>query len=182
MPGHRSVARILTRHFLRRFVDNDLISPRADQHETLSITLGVLISLSLFFAFFLATKYLSEFIQLPGPTSISALSDRFFLIAFSMTVTALITLLVWDALGLERRDGAILGPLPIRLGTIARAKLTALLLFAAMLSVALNLAGSVLYPVLMAENMRLSGMTILRIIGAHAASVMLAGAFGFLAV
>ena len=138
----RSTVRILTRLFLSRFLENDLLSPGSDRHDTLAITMSVLVSISIFVAFFITTKYLGEYIQLPARTAVSALSDRFFLIAFSMTITALVTLLVWDALGLEPRDGAILGPLPLATGEIARAKLSALLLFAAGFSVVFNAEAS----------------------------------------
>jgi len=101
VTARRSVFDTLTRLFLRRFPENDLIAPGSDRHDSLAIGFGVLLTISVFLAFALSTKYLLQFIQLPGPTAHSALSDRFFLIAFSMTVTALVTLLLWDALGLE---------------------------------------------------------------------------------
>ena len=100
-----------------------------------------------------------------------------------MTISALAALMVWDALALEPRDAAILGPLPIAARTITRAKLAAALIFGAFTSVALNAAPSVLYPALLTVNVRgIRGATLLQLIAVHAMTVMLAGLLGFFAV
>jgi hypothetical protein len=180
--GQHSGMRLLTRHFLRRFMENDLIAPGSDRHETVALGLAVLISISVFLSFFLTEKYLAEFIQLPGRTVHLALTDRLLLITFSMTVTALVTLLTWDALGLESRDSAILGPLPLQPHAVALAKIVAILLFAAGFSLFFNLPSSLLYPVLMTEHFHLPAQHLLRVVCAHAAALMLASLFTFLTV
>src|SRR5262245_1844558 len=48
------------------------------------------------------------------------------LVAYSMVSIGLVAVWVWDALGFDRRDGMVLGPLPVRWTTIAAAKVTAL--------------------------------------------------------
>ena len=138
---------------------------------------------AVFVTFFLSTNYLAAFIQLPGPTALSALSDRFLFISASMVVSALAALMVWDALALEMRDVAILGPLPISARTIIRAKLAAVLVFGAVLAVALNAIPSVLYPAFLTINMRgMTGGGLLRLIAAHATTMVVAGLFGFFGV
>src|SRR5262245_57922268 len=149
-----SAVRLLTRLFLRRLLDNDLISPRADRHESLAIAYAAVLSLAVFGTFFVSTPYLASFIQLPGPTALSALPDRFLFISASMTICALAALLVWEALALEPRDAAILGPLPVPSRTITRAKLLAVLVFGAVFSIAVNAAPSVLYPAFLTLNLR----------------------------
>src|ERR1051325_1296972 len=89
---------LLTRHFLRRLIDNDLISPNADSHESLALLCSALVTVALFLCFFITIVYLTAFIQLPGPSALSALSDRFLFISASMAVSALLTLTVWEAL------------------------------------------------------------------------------------
>jgi hypothetical protein len=175
--------RLLTRVFLRRLIDNDLISPHADRHESLALLCATVVSVAVFVTFLLSTNYLAAFIQLPGPTALSALSDRFLFISASMTVSALAALMVWDALSLETRDAAILGPLPLSARTIIRAKLAAVVVFAAVLAVALNAVPSVLYPAFLTINMRgMSGGGLLRLIAGHATTVTVAGLFGFFSV
>lgn len=178
----RSPMRLLTRHFLRRFMENDLIAPGSDRHETLALGLGVLITISLFLSFLLTVKFLAEFIQLPGLTVHWALTDRLLLVTFSMAVTALVTLLAWDALSIEARDGVILGLLPLPRYAIAGAKITAILLFAAAFSLVFNLPSGLLYPTLMTEHFHLSVQHLLRVIAAHTTAVVLASLFTFLTV
>jgi hypothetical protein len=175
--------RLLTRLFVRRLLDNDLISPHADRHDSLGVAYAVVLSLAVFITFFVATPYLAAYILLPGPTALSALPDRFLFIAASLAVSALAALLVWDALSLEPRDAAILGPLPIAPWTITRAKLLAALVAGVVFSVAVNVVPSVLYPIFLTVNLR--GVTlggIGRVIAAQAISVIMAGLLGFFAV
>ena len=109
--------------------------------------------------------------------------DRFLFIAASLAISALAALLVWDALGLEPRDTAILGPLPIAPWTITRAKLLAALVFGVVFSIAINVVPTILYPTFLTVNLR--GVTmggIVRLIAAQAISVIMAGLFGFFAV
>ena len=178
-----TVVRLLTRHFFRRLLDNDLISPHADRHESLAVQFAVLLSVAVFVTFFVSKAYLAAFIQLPGPTALSALSDRFLFISSSMAISALAALMVWDALALEPRDAAILGPLPIPAPTITRAKLAAALVFGTLFTIALNAVPSVLYPAFLTLNLHgVSGTGILRLIAGHATSVVLAGLFGFFGI
>jgi len=181
--GEETTLRLLTHLFLRRLVDNDIISPRADRHESLAVLYALVVSLAVFVTFFLSTNYLSAFIQLPGPAALSALSDRFLYIAGSITISALAALIVWDGLALEARDAAILGPLPIAARTITQAKLAAVIIFGAALTVALNAVPTVLYPLFLTLNIRGAGRTtIARLIAAHAATVTMAGLFGFFGI
>lgn len=175
-----SAFRLLTRVFVRRLVDNDLISPHADRHDGLAVLCAWIISVAVFVTFFLSIGYMAAFVQLPGPAALGALSDRFLFIAASIAVSALGALTVWHALALEPRDAAVLGPLPIAARTISRAKLTAVAVVGAALTIALNAAPSVLYPALLTLNMRgAAGSTILRLMATHAMTVGLAGLFGF---
>ena len=178
-----SAFRLMTHLFLRRLIHNDLISPYADRHESLAMVYALTMSLAVFATFFLSTNYLSAFIQPPGTAALSALSDRFLFIAGSLTISALAALMVWDALALEPRDAAILGPLPIGARTISRAKLAAAIVFGVALTIALNAVPSILYPAFLTLNIRgISGTTILRLIASHAATVSMAGFFGFFGV
>jgi hypothetical protein len=178
-----TASRLVLRLFLRRLIDNDVISPNADRHESLGVLCALVVSLAVFVTFFVSTDYLGAFIQLPGPTALNALSDRFLFISASIAMSALATLMVWDALALEPRDAAILGPLPIPARTITRAKLAAAMVFGAVFALALNAVPSVLYPVFLTLNLRgMGGRGILQLIVGHATSVVMAGLFGFFSI
>jgi hypothetical protein len=159
------------------------VSPHADRHDSLGVLYAVVLSLALFVTFFVSTPYLAAYIQLPGQTALSALPDRFLFIAASLAISALAALLVWDALGLEPRDTAILGPLPIAPWTITRAKLLAALVFGVVFSIAVNVVPTILYPTFLTVNLRgISLGGIARLIAAQGISVIMAGLFGFFAV
>jgi hypothetical protein len=178
-----TASRLVLRLFLRRLIDNDVISPHADRHESLAVLCALVVSLAVFVTFFVSTEYLSAFIQLPGPTALSALSDRFLFMSASIAVSALATLMVWDALALEPRDAAILGPLPIPARTITRAKLAAAFMFGTVFSLALNAVPSVLYPLFLTLNLRgMDGRGIVQLIVGHATSAVMAGLFGFFSI
>ena len=174
---------LLLRLFLRRLVDNDVISPNADRHDSLAVLFALVISFAVFVTFLITWGYLAAFIQLPGPTALSAVADRFLFISASIAVSALAALMVWDALALEPRDAAILGPLPIPSRTITRAKLAAALMFGTVFAVALNAVPSVLYPVFLTMNLwGMHARGILQLIAGHATSVVMAGLVGFFSI
>ena len=116
-PTDRSSAlRLLTRHFLRRFLDNDLISPNADRHETLTVGATMLISIGLFVSVLIASKYVMNPFPTPVHMALGGMQDRFLFVAVSMVSMALVAAAQWDALSIDARDAAILGPLPVTLG------------------------------------------------------------------
>ena len=175
--------RLMTRLFVRRLIDNDLISVHSDRHDSLALAYAVVLSLGVFVTFFLSIPYLAALVQLPGQAALSALSDRFLFIAASILISALAALMAWDTLALEARDADILGPLPIAPAAIARAKLAATVVFGALLTVALNAVPSVLYPAFLTLNIRgTRGLTILGLMASHATAVTMAGMFGFFGI
>ena len=174
--------RLLVRHFLLRFLDHDLISPHADRREVLTITCAMLIVSSLFLAFFLAVKYQFNLFLPPGLTSILALDDRFFLISIAMIAMALLAVAEWDALALDARDAAVLGPLPVPTAMIVRAKFVAIMLFAAAFDVGLSLGPTALRVVALPVRLPVTMTGALRLAGTHALCATAAGGFGFVAV
>lgn len=174
--------RLLAAHFLRRLIDDDLISPNADRHESLSMICAMLASLGLFVSVIMSTRYLFNPYLTPGVAAVSALLDQLVFTSAAMTATALVTLLAWDGLAVDARDASVLGAMPIQTRTVVAAKFSALVRFAAMFSVALNLAPSVVAPGLMVSKLPISFAQLLGLILAHGLVAMLASAFGFFAV
>jgi len=174
--------RLLTRHFLQRFLDHDLISPHADRHEVLAITCAMIVVSSLFLSFFLSLKYQFNVFLPPGLTSTLALDDRFFLASLAMIVMALVAVAEWDALVLDARDTAVLGPLPIDRWTIVRAKFVAVILLAAGFDAALALGPTVLRAWALPVKLPVTMIGALELTLAQAACSLASGAFGFVAV
>ena len=173
---------LLVRHFLRRFLDNDLLSPNADRHEVIAAACAALVAPGLAATVLLSFKYQFVF-HPPGVTSLLALDDKVLYFGCSMTIMALVAAATWDALSLDARDTAILGTLPISRWTIVRAKAAAVVLFASAFAIALNLLPSLMYPALLpGRALPVGPGGFFLLILAHGFISALSGAFGFLAV
>ena len=144
-----SQAALLIRHFLRGLLENDLVSPGEDLHAPIAAILAAAVTLTGgVCAIFLAKYNPPKPIPLPQKLAM-AVDDKVLLLGGAMVVMALVTLLVWDELSLDRRDVAFLGPLPVRASTVLFAKTTALAGLALAFAVALSLPPAVLFPVVM---------------------------------
>ena len=174
--------RLLIRHFLLRFLDHDLISPHADRREVLTITCAMVVVSSLFLSFFLAVKYQFNLFLPPGLTAILALDDRFFLFSLSMIVMALLAVAEWDALALDARDAAVLGPLPVPTAVIVRAKFAAIALFAMAFDVGLAVGPTALRVLALPVRLPITMAGALWLTAAHAVCALAAGAVGFTAI
>ncbi len=182
MAASRTARRILRTHFLRRLLDNDLISPDADRHEVLVLLAVALVVPGLVITVLLLGQKYVIGIPTPALTSIAALDDKFFYITASMLVMALMAAIQWDGLALDERDTAILGTLPLDARDIGRAKLTALVTFVAAFASLLNGLPSLLFPLLTVSHFHVNVIAILRMIAVHAVVTMGAGAYAFLTI
>ena len=173
--------RLLARHFLSQFVENDF-APDIDRHQVLALAAAGLITVPLFTTVFMSVKYLMQLLQTPAWTEITASGDQMIFCATSMIVSAIVATLEWDALALSRRDAMILGVLPVSHRQIVRAKAVALCTFAAALVVALNALPVVLHPPVMVANLRLNPLMLGPLMFAQGLAASMAGAFGFAGV
>jgi hypothetical protein len=181
MDATASPSRLLTRHFLRRFFDNDLISPHVDLHENRAVAVGAVVSLSLVLSVMIAGKYWMSFSP-PGVVAVESLADNLLFLTISMSAMALVAALQWDALSLDARDAANLGPLPIPRRVLVEAKLAALAIFGLGFAAALNVFPSLIVQTATTSRMPVTFLELLRLIAAHAAASMLASGFAFLAI
>jgi hypothetical protein len=173
--------RLLVRHFLSQFVENDL-APDSDRHQVLALVAAAVITLPLFATVFMGMQYLVHPLQTPAWTQITAINDRMIFCATSMLVSAMVAALAWDTLALSARDSAILGVLPLSHPEIVRAKVTALVTFAAGFIVALNALPALIHPAVMVANLPLNLLLLAPLIVARSLSTLAAGAFGFACV
>ncbi|MDP2321006.1 MAG: hypothetical protein Q8O42_16890 [Acidobacteriota bacterium] len=172
---------LLTRHFLRQFLENDTISPGGDRAQLLAVVGAMAVSATLFLSMFMSRKYLGTW--MPGSAAVASLDDKFFYLAFGMIVAALVAAAQWEALSIDPRDAAILEPLPVPAGTIRRAKLAAVAMLGATVAIAINLFPSFVFPWLLAVGVSQLGpwgLALLMVV--HAVVSVAAAAFGYLVV
>src|SRR5579862_8329465 len=174
--------RLLIRHFLWRFLDHDLVSAHGDRRGVLSAVAGLLVAVSLFVAVLVAVPYQFFNAMPPGLVSLQSVDDRFLFVSLSMLVMALAAVGQWDALMLDARDTAVLGPLPIPRRLIVRSKFAATALFALAVLVAWNMFPTVLRAAAVPIGLHLGWLPVLRLTLAQGVATGAAGLFGFLAV
>jgi hypothetical protein len=174
--------RLLVRHFLWRFVEHDLVSPNTDRREALSAAGGTLVAVSLFLTVLMALQYQFNNFLPPGIASLAALDDRFLFTSASMLVMALAAVAQWDALVLDARDTAVLGPLPIPKAVIVRAKFAATALFASAVLLTWNVFPTLLRAAAVPLKLPIGLWGAVRLTLAQGVATLAAGAFGFLAV
>ncbi|MEN3340294.1 MAG: hypothetical protein V7647_3970 [Acidobacteriota bacterium] len=174
--------RLLTRHFLQRFLENDLLSPEADGHDAIAMVWGGLLTLGLFLSVVMSLKFVFMPFQSPGRTALLAIDDRLTFIAIGMIVMALVAVITWDGLSLDPRDTAILGPLPIERGVIVRAKLRAVGLLASGFALAISSLSSLFHPVLMVAKLPIGLLPAFALILIHLTVTLAAALFAFASV
>ncbi len=177
----RSSFGLLTRLFLRQFLENDAISPDADRSQLLAVVGSLAMSLTLFLSFVMSAKYVSTWT--PGGAAVASLDDKFLYLAFGMIVTALVAATQWDTLSIDPRDAAILEPLPVEPGLIRRAKLAAVAMLGGGVAIAVNLFPSFIFPWLLMFGFRqMSVAWLVPLVAVHFAVTVAAAGFGYLAV
>jgi hypothetical protein len=171
--------RLLTQHFLERFLENDLLSPDADHHQGIALACGGLLTLGLFLSVFSSLKFLFMPFQSPGRTAVLAVGDRLVFVTLAMIVLAFVAVATWEALSLDPRDTAILGPLPIERAVLARAKLRAIAILAGSFSLVASGLSSLFHPTLMVAKLPIGIVPALAVIVVHSLVTLGAGLFGF---
>jgi len=173
----------LTDHFFRRFFDSEFIGEGGESHLTLVHILSVLAIPAIFYTMYQYSTY--DLIGQLHPHLYPAVSliDHCRYVIFSMVVIGFVAVLEWDALFPDRRDYAILTPLPIKVTNIFAAKIAALVGFAALFVITVSVPCTLFYPAVAAMGIP-GGRLPLSYIGwtmlAHAAAVLGGSAFMFL--
>jgi hypothetical protein len=130
---------ILTRHFLRRFLDNDLISPSGDAHVGLSQVLAAFVVPGLMIVATVLVKYASQYRLVWNEVVNHTFDDAVTYASLAMILLGAIATLTWDAFYLDSRDEVVLGSLPVSPRLLSAAKLASLGVFLGLFTVALNL-------------------------------------------
>lgn len=173
---------LLTRLFLRQFLENDLMSPDSDRSQMLAVLGASVISLTLFISMFMSAQYAMT-ILMPAHAAVLTLNDKFFYISLAMLVTALTAAAQWDALAIDQRDAAILQPLPVRPRTLRLAKLTAVAILGAAVAIAVNVFPTWVFPWMVAFSVpQMTTAQLFSLMAVHAAITVPAAVFGFMVV
>ena len=175
----------LVRHAAQRIFRGGERATSDDVDLSVGALLGVLAFPGVFASLFLIDKYGSLFQVLRGDLNFdpyaASLPDEYFFIVVSMVVSAAVAVWKWDTLLPDGRDYRTLAPLPISTRSFLLANLSALVILATILSIDVNAASTILFPVVVASS-RSSFAFFARFLVAHFLCVTLANLFGFVVV
>jgi len=173
VSSERQQFRVLYRDFLFRLVDVELLSAAGDVPKLLGQFGAALAAFSLTIS--LVTFPALARSGLPYGKLIGAVRlEQEFLIATTMAIAGLFTVLAWNAVFPDRRDSLVLGLLPVRVRTILMAKIAAIGTALGVSIAAVNIFTGLLFPFL-ATGPGL--LTPLRSLGAYWLVMTLAGLF-----
>ena len=173
-PSRARQFRVLYRDFLTRMIDLEVLSSGGELQALLGQFAAMLAALSFVLTIYLVPRYATS--PLPHARLLTlAWLDEEFLIGTTMAVAGLFSVLAWNAVMPDRRDALVLGPLPVGVGTICRAKLAALGTSLAVSVAAVNAFTGLAYPGVLSPAGGLLGF--LRSLAAYWITMAAAAAF-----
>jgi hypothetical protein len=173
---------LLTRHFLRRYLDNDLVSPGGDSHVGVSHALAAFVVPGLMVVMLVTLKY-SQYRLTWAEVADRSFDDAAFCVSMAMILFGMAATVTWDAFYLDSRDQVVFGSLPVPPRLLALAKLAALGGFLGVFTLAAHAIPALLVPPLMLRPVRdASAGQLLALYAGHAASSVGAGIWAVLAV
>ncbi len=139
---------------------------------------GAFMALSLFGKYSSLRRYLTH--ERAFDVYLASVPDKYFFIVFSMVVTGVAAVLTWDRILPSRADYFNFASLPLSLRGVFLANLAAILIAVAIFAVDVNLASTLLFPLVVTADPG-SGAGFLGFVAAHAVCVILSSLFTFFA-
>ena len=130
--------------FFGRIFESELMPSGAPQIQLAVWVIAFLAGPSTVAPILMSKKYV-WLVNNPQALHGSMEADRTLALVLSMIATGLITLVIWEGVFPDRRDGRILGVLPVRLRTFVVARLAALMVLFAMLVIAMTAFSSLAF-------------------------------------
>src|SRR6266550_4226144 len=159
---------VLYRSFLMRVIDLELLSADADTARLLGQFAALFAGLSYMFTFWLIFAgggFSKDFLWMM----------EHFLIATTMVVVSLFSVLCWESIFPDKRDILVLAALPIRAITLFRAKLAALIAALSLSVVSLNIFSGLVWPFLFSATNGGGFFGVIRSLAAYWITMGLAG-------
>jgi hypothetical protein len=129
-PTESAQFRPLTETFLARFFENEVTSGRTDLRTSFFWVVAVLAGPGLLGVVYRQFAW-TEFTMRRGSDALAAyvLFDKSVYLVITFVAIGFVSAVAWPSLGLDRRDGLILGALPVKLRVIVTAKLVAVAVY-----------------------------------------------------
>jgi hypothetical protein len=170
-------AELLARTFFARFFESDLMPPGMPQAQLVIASLAALAAPGLLLPTRFGAKYVALATRDPQALPHALLVDRLLFITLTMTAMGLVALVIWEGVFPDRRDGRILGALPVPGRVLILGRLLALAALAGIFSLGVNAIPTVMYgPLISAYG---GASNVLLGLLSHFVATACAGAFVF---
>lgn len=177
-----SQANVLIRVFLARFFENEATAGPTDLRESFFWLIAALAAPGLLFAFH--QQFYWNFVALgPGGAAklrVDVLFDKTFYLTLTFVAIGLVSVAVWNALIVDRRDAFIIGMLPVRRRVIVGAKLLSLTAYVGALNLGMHAGAAMLFGGSLGNAQGWRAMA--RGVAAHLVAASATGMFVFLSV
>jgi hypothetical protein len=137
--------RLLARTFFARFFESELMPPGMPQAQLVIGSLVALAAPGLLLPTRFGAKYVALATRDPQALPHALLVDRLLFITLTMTAMGLVALVIWEGVFPDRRDGRILGVLPVPGRVLILSRLLALAALAGVFSLGVNAIPTVMY-------------------------------------
>jgi hypothetical protein len=181
VPSSRDTVRALIRAFLLRFFDNEITGGSRDLATSCFwVTAFLAGPLALLPAAQMMQYRMIVLSQGAEALELFSRSDKTFVITIGMIVAGVLSAITWNSLMLDRRDGLVLGILPIRGRDVIVAKLAALAIYIGAIAAAMHAASALLFGLALADGFALWFLLWIPVV--HFVSAVSACALVFLSV
>lgn len=145
--------RALARAFLLRFFDNEITSGTNDLKSSFFNLIAFLATPGILYPVAMSMSW-ALIVKIRGVDVFRMFSwhDKAVYLGLSMVATGLVAAVVWSSLLVDRRDGLVLGVLPVRSRVIVQAKLLAVAAYVGLIAIGMHVAGSIPFGFLLASG------------------------------
>ena len=178
MISERQQTRLLTRTFVSRMFESDLMPPGLAQVRLVVSVIAFFGAPALILPLLLMKKYV--WLWTEPAVRVAMAQDRTMALLLSMTATAFITLVIWENIFPDRRDSRTLGVLPLRNRCFVVSRLSSIVMLFSLLFLFTTAISSVAFGILGAMNSLDEGF--MRVAMAHFLAVAGAEAFVFFGI
>ncbi len=180
-PGERQQVRALAHAFLARFFENEVTAGADDLKGSFFWLIaflaapGFLVPIGMSFTWSFVAR-----IQGPDVLRVISRGDKAFYEGFTMVACAVVSAIAWNSLMTDRRDGVILGAMPVRPPIVIGSRLVALAMYVGLVAASMNVLSAVSFGLLLSAGSPITFM--LRGVVAHFIASFGAGVCVLLAV
>src|SRR5688500_8900475 len=145
--------RALVHSFLARFFENEITSGTDDLKASFFWLLAFLMAPGIFMPVMMMFEWdLIALFRGYEVLQVHTRGDKAFYLGFTMVATGLVSAIAWSSLLMDRRDGLILGAMPVRPAIVVQAKLAALAAYILLIAIGMHALSALAFGTLLGSH------------------------------